>query len=105
MEHRMAGFEQRMEGFGRDVEAASERLAGEADAVARRIADDPSVRRAGDRAALIWGSILLVVGLWFFADVTLGLDVPVMPWADIWPLGLVVLGVLIVMRGMGRGRG
>lgn len=57
-----------------------------------------------DTAARVWGLIVLAVGVWFLADVTIGLDMPNVPWSDVWPLGLIVLGVLIVVRGMGRRR-
>jgi hypothetical protein len=97
-------FEQRMEGFGRDVEAAGERFGREAEAAGQRLANDPSARRAGDAAARIWGLIVLAAGLWFLFDVTLGMDMPSVPWADVWPLGLILLGGVIVMRGMSRSR-
>jgi hypothetical protein len=95
-------FEQRMEGFGRDVGAAGERLGKEAEAAGQRLAKDPSVQTAADTAARIWGLIVLAVGLWFLADVTIGMDMPTVPWGDVWPLGLILIGALIVVRGMAR---
>jgi hypothetical protein len=95
-------FEQRVEGFGRDVGAAGERLGREAEAAGQRLAKDPSWQRAGDTAARMWGLIVLAVGVWFLADVTMGLDMPNVPWGDIWPLGLILIGLLIVVRGAGR---
>src|SRR5437868_5370380 len=62
-------FEQRMESFGRQVDDAGERFGRDAEAWGKRLADDPTVRRAGDTAARIWGLLLLAAGLWFFADV------------------------------------
>lgn len=97
-------FEQRMEGFGRDVGAAGERLGREAEAAGQRLAKDPSVQRAADTAARVWGLVVLAVGLWFLADVTIGLDMPAVAWGDVWPLGLILLGALIVVRGMTRRR-
>ena len=99
-----ATFEERVETFGRDLGAAGERLGREAEAAGKRLASDPSVQGAADTAARVWGLIVLAVGLWFLADVTIGLDMPAIAWADIWPLGLILLGVLIVVRGMGRRR-
>lgn len=64
----------------------------------------PTPNRAADTAARFWGLVVLAVGLWFLADVTIGLDMPAVPWGDIWPLGLILLGALIVVRGMGRRR-
>jgi hypothetical protein len=84
-------FEERVEGFGREAEAAGQRWA-----------NDASVKRAADTASRVWGLVVLAIGLWFLADVTIGLDMPAIAWADIWPLGLILLGVLIVVRGMAR---
>ena len=95
-------FEQRVETFGRDVGAAGERLGRQAEAAGQRLARDPSVQRATDTAARVWGLVVLAIGLWFLADVTIGLDMPAIAWGNIWPLGLILLGVLIVVRGMGR---
>ena len=97
-------FEERVQGFGRDVGAAGERLGKEAEAAGQRLAKDPGVVAAADTAARIWGLVVLAAGLWFLADVTLGLDMPNVPWNDVWPLGLILIGLLIVVRGMGRRR-
>jgi hypothetical protein len=99
-----ASFEQRVEGFGRDIETAAERLGREAEAAGHRLANDPNARRAGDVAARLWGVIVLAIGLWFLADVTFGVQMPSVPWRDVWPLGLILLGGLIVLRGMTRSR-
>ena len=97
-------FEERMDTFGRDVGAAGERLGREAEAAGKRLASDPTVQRAADTATRVWGLVVLAVGVWFLADVTIGLDMPAIAWGDIWPLGLILLGVLIVFRGMARRR-
>lgn len=95
-------FEQRMEAFGQQAGAAGERIGKQAEAAGERLAKDPTVQRAADTAARVWGLIVLAVGVWFLADVTIGLDMPNVPWGDIWPLGLILIGGLIVVRGMGR---
>jgi uncharacterized integral membrane protein len=46
--------------------------------------------------AIVFGVILIVVGLWFFAEVTLGLDLPTIRWGQLWPLILIVVGGLIL---------
>lgn len=97
-----ATFEQRVDAFGRDIGAAGERLGREAEAAGQRLAKDPTVQRAADTAARFWGLVVLAVGLWFLADVTLGMNMPAIAWGEIWPLGLILLGVLIVFRGMAR---
>ncbi|MBI2781512.1 MAG: hypothetical protein HYX55_06935 [Chloroflexi bacterium] len=97
-------FEQRVEGFGREMGAAGERLGREAEAAGQRLANDPTIQRAGETAVRLWGLIVLAAGLWFLADVTLKVDMPNVPWDDVWPPGLILLGVFIVVRGMGRRR-
>lgn len=48
----------------------------------------------------VWGLLLLAVGLWFFADITLGLDMPAVAWRDLWPVALIVVGLAVVLRGL-----
>jgi hypothetical protein len=82
-----------------------------------QIAEDAAPEAAGDRgrrdagmvgaadwASRGWGLIVLAVGLWFFADVTLGLDMPSLAWREMWPLVLIVVGLAIVLRGLARRR-
>jgi len=52
----------------------------------------------------IFGAILLVIGLWFFATTTLDLDLPSLDWGVLWPLLLIGLGAWIVLGAMGRRR-
>jgi len=95
-------FEQRMESFGEEVGAAGERFGRQAEAFGERLSKDPSINRAADTAARAWGLIILALGVWFLADVTLGYDMPSIPWGDVWPVGLIVIGLLVVVRGMSR---
>jgi Domain of unknown function (DUF5668) len=60
---------------------------------------------AGRTGSIIFGVILLAIGLWFFADRTLGLEMPRLDWGDLWPLLIIGLGVWIVMSSMRRSRG
>jgi hypothetical protein len=46
--------------------------------------------------------IILVVGLWFFATRTLGLDLPRLDWGQLWPILLIAIGGLIVLNAMRR---
>jgi hypothetical protein len=95
-------FEQRMDRFGEEVGEAGERIGRQAEAFGDRMSKDPGYRSAADTAARIWGLIILAVGAWFLVDVTLGYDMPSVPWGDVWPIGLILVGLLVVVRGMGR---
>ncbi len=84
-------FEDRMRTLGQEVEGAAGRLSG-----------NESLRGAGDLLARAWGVVLIAVGSWFFAKTTLGLDLPRIPWSELWPLALIGLGGLIVLRAARR---
>lgn len=58
----------------------------------------------GRGPSLIFGVILLAVGLWFFADHTLGLDLPTLRWSQLWPLILIVIGVWVLFGARRRTR-
>lgn len=98
MPDRPAGFDwkaldERGKAFGKEAEAAAERLS-----------RDPSLLRAADVAGVVGGVILLAIGAWFLADVTLGLDLPVVHLGEVWPLALVALGLAVVASGATRRR-
>jgi hypothetical protein len=97
-------FEQRMEDLGQRAGAAGEKLGKEAEAAAQRWSKDPAVVAAGDTAARVWGLLVLAVGLWFFADITLGMDMPAVAWREVWPVALIVLGLAVLLRGMASRR-
>jgi hypothetical protein len=54
--------------------------------------------------AIIFGIILITVGLWFFAETTLGLDLPSIRWSQLWPVLLIGVGVLILWGARVRRR-
>jgi hypothetical protein len=106
-------FEDRMESFGREAQAAGEafgkraqaageRFGTEAQAAGERLSRDPAVVGAANAATVMWGLIVLAVGLWFFADITLGLDLPAVSWRDLWPLALILIGLTVLVRGFWR---
>ena len=53
-------------------------------------------------AAVVFGLALIAIGLWFFLDRTLGVDLPRIQWGTIWPVILIVIGGLILLRSFQR---
>ena len=47
-------------------------------------------------------SILVAIGLWFFGDQTLGLDMPELSWSQLWPILIIGLGGWIVLGSLRR---
>ncbi len=64
----------------------------------------PAPADRGRVAPMIGGVVLLIIGLWFFATQTLGLDLPRLDWGQFWPLILIFIGIGIVARSFGRAR-
>lgn len=60
-------------------------------------------RDAGRTASVLFGLVFLGLGLWFFADQTLGYELPRIRWSQLWPLVLVVIGLWVVLGSMRRG--
>lgn len=56
----------------------------------------------GRWGTVVFGVILVAVGLWFFADQTLGLDMPRLRWSELWPVLIIVLGGWIVLGSIRR---
>ena len=61
--------------------------------------------RGVDTGAMVWGGILLIVGIWFFLDQTLGIDLPAIDWGDVWPVILIVVGAVVIFQAMRRRTG
>ena len=59
--------------------------------------DDP-----GRTGTIVFGVILGAIGLWFFADQTLGLEMPRLRWSELWPILLIGLGAWIVLGSLRR---
>lgn len=94
----------RMQAFGREAQAAGERLGRQAQAAGERLAADPNVVSAGIWFGRLWGLVLIAVGLWFFGQVTLGLDLPSLDWNLAWPIVLILVGGTILVSGLARRR-
>jgi hypothetical protein len=66
----------------------------------------PPRERPRDRGpslvAIVVGLSLLAVGIYYFLDRTLGLDIPAIRWSSVWPIVLIVFGGLIVLRALRR---
>jgi hypothetical protein len=97
-------FEQRMDDFGKRAGEAGEKLGKEAEAAAERWKKDPPIPGSADNAPPLTGLILLAHMKSLYSSITLGLDVPDVAWRDIWPLGLIVLGLAVLIRGMSSRR-
>ncbi len=62
-------------------------------------------RRGGDPArtsSILFGLIVLGIGIWFFASETLGLDMPVIRWREAWPVILILVGAWLVLGTLRR---
>jgi LiaI-LiaF-like transmembrane region len=52
--------------------------------------------------AIVIGLVILAIGLYYFIDRTLGIDLPSVNWGSLWPLILIGIGAVIVLRAMSR---
>jgi hypothetical protein len=66
------------------------------------IPPEPEPRPANDEGprygSLIVGLIVLAVGLWYFADRTLGLELPRLEADELWPIAVIGIGVWLIVR-------
>jgi uncharacterized membrane protein len=58
----------------------------------------------GRLVSVLVGLVLLAFGLWFFAEYTLGIDLPTIRWSQLWPLFLILIGGAIVVGALRRDR-
>jgi hypothetical protein len=59
-------------------------------------------RDHGRTASILFGLVVLGLGLWFFAEVTLGYELPRVQWSQVWPVILIVIGLWVVLGSMRR---
>jgi len=59
---------------------------------------------AGRIWTLIVGLAILGVGLWFFVERTLGIDLPTIRWSTFWPVILIAIGVVVLLGALRRER-
>jgi hypothetical protein len=60
--------------------------------------DDP-----GRLGSIIFGLVILAIGLWFLADESLGLAMPDIDWGRFWPVILILIGAWILLGARRRG--
>ena len=48
--------------------------------------------------SIVVGLVILAVGLWYFADRTLGLDLPRLEADQLWPILVIALGAWLIVR-------
>lgn len=55
-----------------------------------------------DLGAMIFGAILLLVGVWYLLRNTFGFEMPEIDWDTVWPLIVIAIGFSVVARAMRR---
>ena len=60
-------------------------------------------RDHGRTASILFGLVVLALGLWFFVERTLGYDLPDVRWSQLWPAVLIGIGLWVVLGSMRRG--
>lgn len=63
---------------------------------------DQDRRQRASPVAIVVGLALIAVGLYFFVDRTLGIALPRIQWSAIWPVALIVIGGLVLLRSVSR---
>lgn len=60
-------------------------------------------RDHGRTASVLFGLVILGLGLWFFAEHTLGMELPRIRWSQAWPVFLIGIGLWVVLGSLRRG--
>ena len=58
----------------------------------------PPRSRESNIASMVVGIILLVIGVWYLLDQTLGIEMPRIDWSDFWPILLIAIGGIMLVR-------
>lgn len=53
-------------------------------------------------ASIVVGVVLLVIGVWYLLDQTLGFEMPRIDWSDFWPIILIAIGAIMLYRSATR---
>ncbi len=52
--------------------------------------------------AIVVGLVMIAIGGYYFLDRTLGITMPRIQWGSLWPIVLIVVGGLIIVRSFQR---
>jgi hypothetical protein len=63
---------------------------------------DGAAKRGPNIATVVIGLVLVAIGLYYLLDVTLGVDLPPIRWGSVWPIILIAIGGLIILRASTR---
>ena len=58
----------------------------------------------GRTATVVFGLVVIAIGLWLFAERTLDIDLPEIDWGALWPLAIIGLGAWILIGAADRRR-
>ena len=58
--------------------------------------------RRPSAAAMVVGLVLIAIGAYAFLDRTLGIAMPRIQWGSLWPVILIVIGILVLLRSFQR---
>ena len=58
----------------------------------------PAVAEGPRYGSIVVGLVILAVGLWYFADRTLGLELPRIEADQLWPIAIIGLGAWLIVR-------
>ncbi len=61
-------------------------------------ASRPPVADGPRYGSIIVGLVILAVGLWYFADRTLGLELPRLDADQLWPIAVIAIGIWLIVR-------
>lgn len=58
--------------------------------------------RRVDTGALVLGGLLVVLGGYFLLREGFGIELPEIDWDLVWPIGIILLGVAVLLGARGR---
>jgi hypothetical protein len=62
----------------------------------------PPRSRESNIASMVVGIILLVIGVWYLLDQTFGIEMPRIDWGNFWPILLIAIGGIMLVRSARR---